>query len=114
MVSGGLSAPFAYCTRPHPGLGERGLPQRGFGLGNCPQVRTGWNFFAIASLKADPGSSRKLGNREPSPNEADALAAEKLQMFHKDPFDRLLIAQALMGDLRSSRAIEPSSHIQCG
>ncbi len=31
--------------------------------------------------------------------EADALAAEKLQLFHKDPFDRMLIAQALMGGL---------------
>jgi len=42
--------------------------------------------------------------------EADALAAEKLQMFHKDPFDRLLIAQALMGGLAivtCDRAFEP-------
>lgn len=31
--------------------------------------------------------------------EADALAAEKLQLFHKDPLDRMLIAQALMGGL---------------
>lgn len=31
--------------------------------------------------------------------EMDALAAEKLQLFHKDPFDRMLIAQALMGGL---------------
>ena len=31
--------------------------------------------------------------------EGDALAAEKLQLFHKDPFDRMLIAQALMGGL---------------
>jgi len=42
--------------------------------------------------------------------EADALAAEKLQLFHKDPFDRMLIAQALMGGLAivtSDRAFEP-------
>jgi len=42
--------------------------------------------------------------------EADALAAEKLQLFHKDPFDRMLIAQALMGGLvivTSDRAFEP-------
>jgi PIN domain nuclease of toxin-antitoxin system len=42
--------------------------------------------------------------------ESDALAAEKLQLFHKDPFDRLLIAQALMGGLvivTSDRAFEP-------
>ena len=28
--------------------------------------------------------------------ETDALAAEKLELFHKDPFDRMLIAQAKM------------------
>ncbi|MFN0170522.1 MAG: type II toxin-antitoxin system VapC family toxin, partial [Bryobacteraceae bacterium] len=42
--------------------------------------------------------------------ESDALAAEKLQLFHKDPFDRMLIAQALMGGLvivTSDRAFEP-------
>jgi PIN domain nuclease of toxin-antitoxin system len=43
-------------------------------------------------------------------SEVDALAAEKLQMFHKDPFDRMLIAQALMGGLAiltPDRAFEP-------
>jgi len=42
--------------------------------------------------------------------ETDALAAEKLQLFHKDPFDRMLIAQALMGGLAivtADRAFEP-------
>jgi PIN domain nuclease of toxin-antitoxin system len=42
--------------------------------------------------------------------ETDALAAEKLQLFHKDPFDRMLIAQAIMGGLAiitSDRAFEP-------
>jgi PIN domain nuclease of toxin-antitoxin system len=42
--------------------------------------------------------------------ETDALAAEKLQLFHKDPFDRMLIAQALMGGMAivtSDRAFEP-------
>ena len=42
--------------------------------------------------------------------ETDALAAEKLELFHKDPFDRMLIAQALMGGLAivtSDRAFEP-------
>jgi len=41
--------------------------------------------------------------------ETDALAAEKLERFHKDPFDRMLIAQALMGGLAivtSDRAFE--------
>lgn len=43
-------------------------------------------------------------------SEADAFAAEKLQLFHKDPFDRMLIAQALMSGLAivtSDRAFEP-------
>ena len=31
--------------------------------------------------------------------ETDALAAEKLPLLHRDPFDRMLIAQALMGGL---------------
>ena len=42
--------------------------------------------------------------------ETDALAAEKLELFHRDPFDRMLIAQALMGGLAiitSDRAFEP-------
>ena len=42
--------------------------------------------------------------------ESDALAAEKLQLLHKDPFDRMLIAQALMGGLvivTRDRAFEP-------
>lgn len=42
--------------------------------------------------------------------ETDALAAEKLQLFHKDPFDRMLIAQALMGGLAiitPDRAFDP-------
>ncbi|MEO8657385.1 MAG: type II toxin-antitoxin system VapC family toxin [Bryobacteraceae bacterium] len=42
--------------------------------------------------------------------ESDTLAAEKLELFHKDPFDRMLIAQALMGGLAiitADRAFEP-------
>jgi PIN domain nuclease of toxin-antitoxin system len=42
--------------------------------------------------------------------ETDALAAEKLQLFHKDPFDRMLIAQAIMGGLAivtSDKAFDP-------
>ena len=42
--------------------------------------------------------------------EVDALAAEKLHLFHKDPFDRMLIAQALMGGLAiitADRAFDP-------
>jgi len=41
--------------------------------------------------------------------EIDALAAEKRERFHKDPFDRMIIAQALMGGLAivtSDRAFE--------
>jgi PIN domain nuclease of toxin-antitoxin system len=46
-----------------------------------------------------PAVREKSGIASLCLTEADALAAEKLQMFHKDPFDRLLIAQALMGGL---------------
>jgi PIN domain nuclease of toxin-antitoxin system len=42
--------------------------------------------------------------------ESDALTAEKLYPYHRDPFDRMLIAQALMGGhaiLTPDRAFEP-------
>ena len=58
----------------------------------------------IPALRAESGIASL------SLTEADALAAEKLQLFHKDPFDRMLIAQALMGGLSivtSDRAFEP-------
>ena len=58
----------------------------------------------IPALRAESGIASL------SLTEADALAAEKLQLFHKDPFDRMLIAQALMGGLTivtSDRAFEP-------
>jgi PIN domain nuclease of toxin-antitoxin system len=57
-----------------------------------------------------PAVREKSGIASLSLTEADALAAEKLQMFHKDPFDRMLIAQALMGGLAiltPDRAFEP-------
>jgi PIN domain nuclease of toxin-antitoxin system len=44
-----------------------------------------------------PAIRRDSGIESLSLTEADALAAEKLQLFHQDPFDRMLIAQALMG-----------------
>ena len=47
----------------------------------------------IPAVRQDSGIARL------SPTEADALAAEKLQLFHKDPFDRMLIAQAQAEDL---------------
>jgi PIN domain nuclease of toxin-antitoxin system len=46
-----------------------------------------------------PAVRRDAGILSLSLSETDALAAEKLQLFHKDPFDRMLIAQALMGGL---------------
>lgn len=58
----------------------------------------------IPAVREDSGISSL------SLTEADALAAEKLELFHKDPFDRMLIAQALMGGLTivtSDRAFEP-------
>lgn len=57
-----------------------------------------------------PAVRRESGIETLSLTEADALAAEKLQLFHKDPFDRMLIAQALMGGLAivtADRAFEP-------
>lgn len=47
----------------------------------------------IPSVRMDSGIASL------SLTETDALAAEKLQLFHKDPFDRMLIAQALMNGL---------------
>ncbi len=57
-----------------------------------------------------PAVRENSGLASLSLTEADALAAEKLQMFHKDPFDRMLIAQALMRGLvilTPDRAFEP-------
>jgi PIN domain nuclease of toxin-antitoxin system len=42
-----------------------------------------------------PEVRKDSGIESLSLTETDALAAEKLQLFHKDPFDRMLIAQAL-------------------
>ena len=46
-----------------------------------------------------PAVRQDSGIASLSLTETDSLAAEKLQLFHKDPFDRMLIAQALMGGL---------------
>jgi len=57
-----------------------------------------------------PAVRKDSGIASLSLTEMDALAAEKLQLFHKDPFDRMLIAQALMGGLAivtSDPAFEP-------
>ena len=57
-----------------------------------------------------PAVRENSGIASLSLTEADALAAEKLQMVHQDPFDRMLIAQALMGGLAivtCDRAFEP-------
>ncbi len=44
-----------------------------------------------------PAVRRDSGIASLSLTETDTRAAEKLQLFHKGPFDRMLIAQALMG-----------------
>ena len=57
-----------------------------------------------------PAVRKASGIESLSLTESDALTAEKLQLFHKDPFDRMLIAQALMGGLlivTPDRAFEP-------
>jgi PIN domain nuclease of toxin-antitoxin system len=46
-----------------------------------------------------PSIREQSGIASLSLTEADAIAAEKLERFHKDPFGRMLIAQALMGGL---------------
>jgi PIN domain nuclease of toxin-antitoxin system len=45
-----------------------------------------------------PAVRQDSGIESLSFTEADALAAEKLQLFHRDPFDRMLIAQGLWAD----------------
>jgi len=57
-----------------------------------------------------PAVRKESGIESLALTEMDALAAEKLQFFHKDPFDRMLIAQALMHGyaiLTSDRAFDP-------
>ncbi len=75
----------------------RKFAQEGISLPSHPSV-------LIPAVRKDSGiASLPL-------TETDALAAEKLQLFHKDPFDRMLIAQALMGGLAvvtPDRAFEP-------
>ena len=46
-----------------------------------------------------PAVREKSGIASLPLTELDALAAEKLPLFHKDRFDRMLIAQALIGGL---------------
>ena len=43
-----------------------------------------------------PAVRQDSGIASLSLTETDALAAEKLQLFHKDPFDRMLICQAVV------------------
>jgi PIN domain nuclease of toxin-antitoxin system len=61
-------------------------------------------------LSLIPAVRKDSGIESLSLTETDALVAEKLQLFHKDPFDRMLIAQALIGGLAivtPDRAFEP-------
>ncbi len=74
-------------------------------------MRAGRNILAIAPLDSVSGGSQGFRNCESSTDgKGRALAVEKLQLFHRDPFDRMLIAQAIMGGLAtvtSDRAFEP-------
>ncbi len=56
--------------------GELSLPARPEAL--IPQVRTDSGIFSLPLV------------------EEDAISAEKLPLHHRDPFDRMIIAQALM------------------
>ena len=71
----------------------------GFSLGDCPQVRTADISLPSHPSTLIPAVREDSGIASLSLTEMDALAAEKLQLFHKDPFGRMLIAQALMGGL---------------
>lgn len=44
-----------------------------------------------------PEACRTVGFESLSFTQADALVAEKLPLHHRDPFDRMLIAQAITG-----------------
>jgi len=78
------------------------------------EIARKYNLGAI-SLPSHPSTLipavRQSSGIESLPlTEIDALGAEKLEFFHKDPFDRMLIAQALMGGLvivTPDRAFEP-------
>ena len=67
--------------------------------GVLPVNRCGQNAGVQHPSALIPAVRRNSGIDSLPLTEADALAAEKLQLFHKDPFDRMLIAQALMGGL---------------
>jgi PIN domain nuclease of toxin-antitoxin system len=63
--------------------------------------------YAVGALQLDtppevliPRVREESGIESLPLTEADALMAEKLPRFHKDPFDRMLIAQALVNGLR--------------
>src|ERR1022692_4879480 len=67
LVSGGFARTLPDCTRPYYGPRKRGLPQRGVSLGGRPQVRTGRNILAIASLDPDSCDSRSIWHRKSFP-----------------------------------------------
>lgn len=63
--------------------------------------------FAIGGLTLDaqpeiliPFVREASGLKSLPLTEADALMAEKLPLLHKDPFDRMLIAQALVNGMK--------------
>jgi len=65
--------------------GTRFYLQRGVSREIARKYAQGKISLALASLDPDPGGSPVSGIASLSLTETDALAAEKLQLFHKDP-----------------------------
>ena len=100
---------FAGITSPSPksvpfrlGLGETAAPYLIFPLvsgGFAPAFPNGGISLRSHPSTPIPAVRKDSGIASLPLTETDALAAKKLQLFHKDPFDHMLIAQALMGGL---------------
>ena len=109
MVSGGFARPVRDCTFACYGPGKRYLPKCGARAGIARKYAQGRISLPSHPSTLIPAVREESGIASLSLTEADALAAEKLQLFHKDPFDRMLIAQALrrgLAILTSDRAFE--------
>jgi PIN domain nuclease of toxin-antitoxin system len=83
----------------HPRSGERNFLERGFRLGGGHQARLG-----KLPLPAQPAEflprQRELHRIASLPIEEGAMIhLAKLPALHRDPFDRILVAQALQYDL---------------
>ena len=74
--------------------GEYVGPERRQCLGNADQTASWQLEIAAAPGGVNCGSAKRERNRDSAGGLSHVLALGKLPMHHKDPFDRLLIAQA--------------------